>query len=196
MALNSNYQMLYRPTTTTGGAPCSDTPLHRAFLIPSSSTPCWSHPRAHYHPNHHCRHQLTVVVSASKRSFSSSKTGKLDSKNRRNPISTKEDGEEEKESELASEINYGDATGTAEGAVDVDDGFVMPKLPGEEPGEEPDFWEGPQWDGLGFFVQYLWAFSILFAVNFILISAPFHFNFGLLLSILSDRNSLFFVGFG
>lgn len=131
-------------------------------------------------------------MSASKRSFSSSKTGKFDSKNRRSPISTKEDGEEEKESELASEINYGDATGTAEGAVDVDDGFVMPKLPGEE----PDFWEGPQWDGLGFFVQYLWAFGILFAVNFILISAPFHFNFGLLLSILSDGNILFFVGFG
>ncbi|EOA33917.1 hypothetical protein CARUB_v10021410mg, partial [Capsella rubella] len=31
------------------------------------------------------------------------------------------------------------------------------------PGLEKDPWEGEQWDGLGFFVQYLWAFGILFA---------------------------------
>ena len=29
---------------------------------------------------------------------------------------------------------------------------------------KPDFWEGPQWDGLGFFVQYMWAFGIGFAL--------------------------------
>ncbi|XP_020585862.1 uncharacterized protein LOC110028372 [Phalaenopsis equestris] len=32
------------------------------------------------------------------------------------------------------------------------------------PGLERDFWEGPQWDALGFFVQYLWAFGIVFGV--------------------------------
>ena len=37
----------------------------------------------------------------------------------------------------------------------------MPKLEGLE----PDFWEGPQWNAFGFFVQYLWAFGILFGVN-------------------------------
>lgn len=34
------------------------------------------------------------------------------------------------------------------------------------PGLESDPFEGPQWDGLGFFVQYLWAFGIVFAVSF------------------------------
>ncbi|KAJ8758755.1 hypothetical protein K2173_000476 [Erythroxylum novogranatense] len=51
----------------------------------------------------------------------------------------------------------------------VDDGFVMPKLPGDE----PDFWEGPQWDALGFFVQYLWAFGIIFAVCVLFASYDF-----------------------
>lgn len=31
-------------------------------------------------------------------------------------------------------------------------------------GTEPDFWEGEQWDVLGFIVQYLWAFGVLIAV--------------------------------
>ncbi|CAI0454583.1 unnamed protein product [Linum tenue] len=42
----------------------------------------------------------------------------------------------------------------------VDDGFVMPKLPGDE----KDFWEGPQWDTLGFAVEYLWALGIVFSL--------------------------------
>lgn len=47
------------------------------------------------------------------------------------------------------------------GDVAADDGgYVLPELPGTE----PDFWEGPQWDALGFFVQYMWAFGIVFAV--------------------------------
>ncbi|KAJ4762683.1 AT-rich interactive domain protein [Rhynchospora pubera] len=36
----------------------------------------------------------------------------------------------------------------------------MPELPGQE----PDFWEGPQWNAFGFVVQYLWAFGIVFAL--------------------------------
>lgn len=31
-------------------------------------------------------------------------------------------------------------------------------------GEDKDFWEGPQWNALGFFVQYQWAFGIVFAL--------------------------------
>lgn len=31
------------------------------------------------------------------------------------------------------------------------------------PGDEPDFWEGSQWDLLGFVMQYLWAFGIVLA---------------------------------
>ncbi|KAJ6847513.1 uncharacterized protein M6B38_277130 [Iris pallida] len=36
----------------------------------------------------------------------------------------------------------------------------MPKLEGLE----PDFWEGPKWNALGFFLQYMWAFGILFGL--------------------------------
>jgi hypothetical protein len=38
----------------------------------------------------------------------------------------------------------------------------MPELPDPE---KPDFWEGPQWDALGFFVQYMWAFGVFFGVS-------------------------------
>ncbi|GLJ53974.1 hypothetical protein SUGI_1154210 [Cryptomeria japonica] len=41
-----------------------------------------------------------------------------------------------------------------------DEEYVVPKLPGDE----RDFWEGPQWDTVGFVMQYLWAFGIVFAV--------------------------------
>ncbi|KAL5999878.1 hypothetical protein ACLOJK_034555 [Asimina triloba] len=50
----------------------------------------------------------------------------------------------------------------AASSVDVVDGFVMPDLPGDK----PDFWEGPQWNAFGVFVQYMWAFGIGFAVFF------------------------------
>ncbi|RYR57321.1 hypothetical protein Ahy_A05g023049 isoform B [Arachis hypogaea] len=43
---------------------------------------------------------------------------------------------------------------------DVDDGYFLPDLPGEE----KDFWEGTQWDWLGFFVEYMWAFGVVFAL--------------------------------
>lgn len=38
----------------------------------------------------------------------------------------------------------------------------MPVLPDPE---TPDFWEGPQWEALGFFVQYMWAFGVVFGVS-------------------------------
>uniref|UniRef100_A0A0A9E075 Uncharacterized protein n=1 Tax=Arundo donax TaxID=35708 RepID=A0A0A9E075_ARUDO len=37
----------------------------------------------------------------------------------------------------------------------------MPELPDPE---TPDFWEGPQWEALGFFVQYMWAFGVVFGL--------------------------------
>ncbi|KAF0910235.1 hypothetical protein E2562_001426 [Oryza meyeriana var. granulata] len=37
----------------------------------------------------------------------------------------------------------------------------MPELPDPE---KPDFWEGPQWEALGFFVQYMWAFGVFFGL--------------------------------
>ncbi|KAL6637048.1 hypothetical protein ACP70R_024620 [Stipagrostis hirtigluma subsp. patula] len=38
----------------------------------------------------------------------------------------------------------------------------MPVLPDPE---TPDFWEGPQWEPLGFFVQYMWAFGVVFGLG-------------------------------
>ncbi|CAI5471898.1 unnamed protein product [Closterium sp. Yama58-4] len=32
------------------------------------------------------------------------------------------------------------------------------------PGDNPDFWEGSQWDLLGFLAEYLWVFGIVLAV--------------------------------
>lgn len=37
----------------------------------------------------------------------------------------------------------------------------MPYLPDPE---KPDFWEGPNWEALGFFVQYMWAFGVFFSL--------------------------------
>lgn len=44
---------------------------------------------------------------------------------------------------------------------DFDEEYDDPKLPGEE----PDFWEGPKWETLGFIIRYMWAFGFLFAVS-------------------------------
>eukprot|EP00850_Spirogloea_muscicola_P021519 SM000252S09071 [mRNA] locus=s252:109985:110564:- [translate_table: standard] len=33
------------------------------------------------------------------------------------------------------------------------------------PGDEPDFWTGPQWNPLGFVLEYLWAFGIIIALG-------------------------------
>lgn len=96
------------------------------------------------------------VVSASNKKLSSSRIGKFDSKNRRSSSTTT------KEQEEVKRVGGGGEVETVNTSVvdDFDYGIDLPKLPGDE----PNFWEGPQWDGLGFFVQYLWAFGIVFAV--------------------------------
>ncbi|RWR84979.1 hypothetical protein CKAN_01381900 [Cinnamomum micranthum f. kanehirae] len=47
-----------------------------------------------------------------------------------------------------------------EDLVEVDDGYMLPDLPGVE----QDFWEGSQGDAFGIFVQYQWAFGIGYAL--------------------------------
>lgn len=132
---------------TPNRTPCSHIILRRPFLNPSS--PSWSH---------HSRTLPFTVSATPKKSSPSSRTGKFDSKNRRTgPVTTKEQEEEE--------IQEWKGTAETEGEsrisnFTVDDGFVMPELPGDK----PNFWEGSQWDALGFFVQYMWAFGIVFAV--------------------------------
>ncbi|EPS74567.1 hypothetical protein M569_00189, partial [Genlisea aurea] len=92
-----------------------------------------------------------TVAATPKKVSSSSTTGRLDSKNRRRTTTRKD--------ELPEDQTIDEIT-TETSAVSIDDGFVMPDLPGEK----PDFWEGPKWDGLGFFVEYMWAFGIFFAL--------------------------------
>ncbi|XP_071686974.1 uncharacterized protein [Rutidosis leptorrhynchoides] len=88
---------------------------------------------------------LHIVSAAAKKQV---RTGKFDSKNKKGSI--KEDD------------NNDSSVGTVVVADDVEnfDGYVLPDLPGLE----KDFWEGPEWDGFGFFVEYLWAFGIVFAL--------------------------------
>ncbi|KAK4374637.1 hypothetical protein RND71_005314 [Anisodus tanguticus] len=119
--------------------------LRRPFLLPSnSSTTYWSQGR---------RSQFTVLAA---KKFTSGKNKRSTS------ISTKEPVKEEEEEFQKINISIGGSEDGGGGATAmIDDGFVMPQLPGLE----TDFWEGPQWDGFGFFVQYMWAFGVLFSGN-------------------------------
>ncbi|KAG9143842.1 hypothetical protein Leryth_011496 [Lithospermum erythrorhizon] len=137
MAL-TNHRILFN--IPTKAPPLHHHPLLRSFTIPT--TP-------------HVR--TTTIVSASRKS-GSSRTGRFDSKNRRTSVPTKDEEEEDMGGISGVETGSFDAL---ESVVKVsDDGVAMPDLPGLE----PDFWEGPQWEPLGFFIQYMWAFGILFAL--------------------------------
>ncbi len=89
----------------------------------------------------------------------SSRSGRFDSKNRRSGTTTKEERLEQQDEAEIKEIGSAENVGVA-GDDDDDDGYFLPELPGDK----PDFWEGPQWDAFGFFVQYMWAFGIGFAL--------------------------------
>ncbi|KAF3944940.1 hypothetical protein ACB098_04G079700 [Castanea mollissima] len=94
------------------------------------------------------------IVSAKK---FSSRTGRLDGNNRRGNTTTKDQDENKQRNDL-EDSKFNSIEGGAVAAAA--DGYVLPELPGDK----PDFWEGPQWDAFGFFVQYLWAFGIVFAL--------------------------------
>jgi hypothetical protein len=99
----------------------------------------------------------TLQVVSAKRF--SSRTGRLDSKDRRGTATTKDEKQLQRTAEDKSSIeNVGSVA--ADGAAAADGGYFLPELPGTE----PDFWEGPDMEALGFFVQYMWAFGIVFAV--------------------------------
>ncbi|EXB56934.1 hypothetical protein L484_019979 [Morus notabilis] len=102
-------------------------------------------------------HRTTLhVVAAKKFSPRSGKNRRTSTTTTRDQLELDQDQEQKRTAEIK---RPGDDARSA--AVDTaDDGYFLPKLPGDE----PDFWEGEQWDGLGFFVEYLWAFSIVFAL--------------------------------
>lgn len=134
MALTGN-RILCNSSSTR--IPYIQLPLRRPFLLPSSSST--------NSPSQGRRGQFTALAA---KKFTAGK-------NKRSSISTKEPVKEEEEEEFQKiNISIDGATAT------IGDAFEMPKLPGEE----TDFWEGPQWDGFGFFVQYMWAFGVLFSL--------------------------------
>ncbi|KAB2066852.1 hypothetical protein ERO13_A09G177500v2 [Gossypium hirsutum] len=119
-------------------------------------------------------HRRNVLFPISPRTFHltsaakkfSSRTGRFDSKNRRSNLTTKEQDEEQElkrtgeieESNIAVGVGLEDVGGSS--SEISADGKPFPDLPGLQ----PDLWEGPKWDVLGFLVQYLWAFGIVFAL--------------------------------
>ncbi|TYH54973.1 hypothetical protein ES332_D09G206400v1 [Gossypium tomentosum] len=119
-------------------------------------------------------HRRNVLFPISPRTFHltsaakkfSSRTGRFDSKNRRSNLTTKEQDEEQdlkrtaeiEESNIAIGVGLEDVGGSS--SEISADGKPFPDLPGLQ----PDLWEGPKWDVLGFLVQYLWAFGIVFAL--------------------------------
>ncbi|CAG7903524.1 unnamed protein product [Brassica rapa] len=140
--------------------------LHSIDLTDSSRTPFSTFKLTNFtYPSRTRLH----VVSASKKA--SSQTGRFDSKKRRTLVPTTTTKEQTEESN-----NDDDSPPSQIEIADDEDRFAVntrfrgdpkdaPKFSIKDlPGLEPDPFEGPQWDGLGFFVQYLWAFGIVFAL--------------------------------
>lgn len=137
------------------------------------------------------------VVSAKK---FSPRSGRFDSKNRKSNTTTRDQDQypnELKRTGAEFEFDRIESGGVDNVSAPVaDDGYFLPELPGDK----PDFWEGPQWDAFGFFVEYLWAFGIVFAVIFVLhfLQLSTHFSvwyFGFSASLLVVHHFIYlFVG--
>lgn len=156
-------------TVSSGGGGAR---IHCNDLTDSSRNPFSTFRLVNFPSPSRTRHH---VVSAAKKP--STQTGRFDSKKRRSlvPTTTKDQPEENNgvydgenppsQIEINDEDDGGDRT-----VVNTrfrGDPKDAPKFTIKDlPGLETDPWEGEKWDGLGFFVQYLWAFGILFAVNF------------------------------
>ncbi|MBA0825997.1 hypothetical protein Goarm_010894, partial [Gossypium armourianum] len=106
----------------------------------------------------------TIHLTSAVKKFSS-QTGCFDSKNRRSNLITKEQDEEQEPERMAkieeSNIVVGVELEDVVGSLSeiLVDGKLFPDLLGFQ----PNLWEGPKWDVLGFLVQYLLAFGIVFA---------------------------------
>ncbi|KAM0980072.1 hypothetical protein ACFX13_016099 [Malus domestica] len=135
-------RVLYSSSTTSRQYPYTNLSSQRHLLFPPSSR------RALY------------VVSAKR---FASRTGRTDGRNRKSTSTTRDQEQDMMGSQRTAEIeNVGGGV-----VGNVDDRYFLPKLPGDE----PCFWEGEKWDWLGFFVEYLWAFGIGFALIACLVAA-------------------------
>ena len=57
-----------------------------------------------------------------------------------------------------------DANGSSSSVIRSDDPLAGRTYRPPQEGDEPDIWDGPQWDLLGVIVEYLWAIGIALAV--------------------------------
>ncbi|XP_050238679.1 uncharacterized protein LOC126688128 [Mercurialis annua] len=105
------------------------------------------------------RRAIHTIVSAKKFS-SSSKSGRFDSKNKKSSTTTKDQDEYYKMEDVNGDLISD--TGISSSSVVVENEYyeILSRLPKDE----TEFWEGPKWDAFGFFLQYLWAFGIGFAL--------------------------------
>ncbi|GLU13019.1 hypothetical protein SLE2022_296680 [Rubroshorea leprosula] len=106
---------------------------------------------------------ITLHVTSAKSSISEQDVRQQEPEER---LTTKEQEEDQNQDQRTPEVRDSSkienvALGVNfDGSASAADGSALPELPGLQ----PDFWEGPQWDVLGFFVQYLWAFGLVFAL--------------------------------
>ena len=113
----------------------------------------------------------TLHLTSAAKKFSS-RNGRFDSKNRRTTLTTKEQ-EAEQEQQRTAEIEE-ESVVVGVGLDNVGGSWEAVSADGKRfPGLQPGLWEGPQWDVLGFLVQYLWAFGIVFAVSPIALISAF-----------------------
>ncbi|XP_020257119.1 uncharacterized protein LOC109833739, partial [Asparagus officinalis] len=95
------------------------------------------------------------------RGLASSRTRRLEKRTKKGDEDREEDPGEEAAGASSPPPPPFEVGGGGGGGGDIEySKEPMPKLEGLE----PDFWEGPQWNAFGFFVQYMWAFGILFGL--------------------------------
>ncbi|KAJ0988651.1 hypothetical protein J5N97_007007 [Dioscorea zingiberensis] len=124
-------------------------------------------PRSTIYPSHHCHFKLFFGSAMGKTNLSLGRSSHVTSARRGLSSRTRrlERGRKgavvapEEEEEVVREVGEGAAVEDPGAYVGLD-GTPMPQLPGLE----TDLWEGPQWNALGFFLQYQWAFGILFGL--------------------------------
>ncbi|WCJ21975.1 hypothetical protein M5689_004085 [Euphorbia peplus] len=128
--------------TTTGGGIIIQNSLtrHRPFSLPH-------HPQIIF-PVSTRRSSVHFKVSAKKLS----PAGKFDGGLKRRSSTKTKEKEEDEEGLRMNGIESGSKSG------------VVNPVVANLPGIETDFWEGEKWDAFGFFMQYLWAFGVVFAL--------------------------------
>ncbi|XP_072992541.1 uncharacterized protein [Typha latifolia] len=133
------------PGSGTLAAPCS----HLPRTPPSSTSLAFLSP---------CSTRRSSHVARARKGLSS-RSRRPDNRGKKGSVTTTKEVEEE---EAAFGYGASSVDGVEGGGGDMS--FMSTTPMPEIPGDERDFWEGPQWNAFGFFIQYQWAFGIVFAL--------------------------------